>query len=55
MNWTDNYGKAALHYAVKNDNIEVVRYLYSLGANIFNRDNKNRVSDICLFTNLETY
>jgi len=39
-NMTDNYGKAALHYAVWANNIGAVNVLIANGASVFLRDYK---------------
>ncbi len=44
INFTDNFGKTPLHYACKNNNINLVKILCLSNANTFIRDYKNRVS-----------
>ena len=43
INLPDIYGKTALHYAVANNNIELIKTLVNHKANFYIRDYKQRV------------
>jgi ankyrin repeat protein len=43
LNWPDNYGRTPLHYAVKNENLTIIKILVQARANLFFRDHKSRV------------
>lgn len=39
----DKYGRTALHYAAKNDNLELVQLLIKNQGNLYARDDKEKV------------